>query len=132
MEILLVSGDEDKKDRLSRMIEDMGYQAPMRACSGKEATDVMADLAVNLVIVDQMLPDTSGMEFVKKLVMINPMANTMLFSDLSSEDFHEATEGLGLLGKIPLTFSLEDIEKLFNQLAEILRLSQVKPAGGQS
>lgn len=131
-EILLVSGDEDKKNRLSGIIEEMGYKAPVTAGTAKDAVDVMGDLACDLVIVDEALPDMSGMEFIKALVMKNPMANTALFSDLSEEDFHEVTEGLGVLGKIPITFSLEDIQSIFNRLAEISRLFTVKPTGGQS
>ena len=132
MKIILVSEDEDKKRRLSKMIDDIGYKAPMVADTAQSAFDVMKDVTFDMVIVDEHLPDMSGVAFIRQLIMKNPMANCALFSSLSSEDFHESTEGLGIIGKIPLNFSVEDIKQLFDQLAQILGLFTVKPAGGQS
>ena len=56
---------------------------------------------MDLVIVDEQLDDMSGIEFVKQLVKVNPLVNTTIVSSLADEEFHEATEGLGVLMQLP-------------------------------
>ena len=65
------------------------------------ALDLMADKAADLVIVDENVENQPGRMWVERLIKKNPMINTALVSSLSAEDFHEATEGLGILMQIP-------------------------------
>jgi hypothetical protein len=44
----------------------------------------------------------TGLKFVEKLVLTNPMINCAAVSSLSSKDFHAASEGLGILMPMPV------------------------------
>jgi two-component SAPR family response regulator len=57
--------------------------------------------SADLVVAAEQLDDMNGLEFAKKLVIQNPMVNCALVSSLSEGDFHEASEGLGILAKLP-------------------------------
>jgi hypothetical protein len=41
------------------------------------------------------------LELVQKLLMVNAMVNTAVVSPLSEAEFHDASEGLGVLGRLP-------------------------------
>ena len=77
----------------------------------------------HLVISDETLAEMTGIEFLNQLVRVNPFINTVLLSSLSPHDFHEATEGLGILGQLPLKPEPSHLKDLLSSLSSILRLS---------
>ena len=68
-----------------------------RVHSGTEALAAVRAACPHLVVVDSDLPDTDPLGLVKKLLMVNAMINTAVISPLSEEQFHEASEGLGVV-----------------------------------
>ena len=74
---------------------------------------------IDLVIVDEQIGDMRGIAFVKQLVKINPLANTAIVSALTAEEFHEATEGLGVLMQLPIEPRDKDAGKLLATLEKI-------------
>ncbi len=95
--------------------------------TGTAGLKQLKDKRLELVIVDEQLDDMSGIEFVKQLVMVNPLANTTIVSSLTDEDFHEATEGLGVLMQLPPHPGEKDAEALLAILAKISLLLQPTP-----
>jgi DNA-binding response OmpR family regulator len=76
----------------------------------------------HLVILDAELPDLRPMSFIAELLMANAMINTAVISPLSEEEFHEASEGLGVLARLPLAPDKEDAEELLRKLRKIVGL----------
>jgi DNA-binding NarL/FixJ family response regulator len=91
-----------------------------RVISGAEALEATRATAPHLVIIDAGLPDTAPLELVQKLVMVNAMVNTAVVSPLSDEDFHEASEGLGILGRLPNEPERRDASQLLLKLKTVL------------
>ena len=91
--------------------------------SGGMAMDRVADTAVDLVVADEDLGDMRGLELAYKVISVNPMINCAVTSDLSHEDFHEASEGLGLLEQLPLQPGAEQADALLEQLKKIKNIS---------
>jgi CheY-like chemotaxis protein len=87
---------------------------------------------IDLVIVDEQLEDMSGIEFVRQLVTVNPLANTAIVGALTEEDFHEATEGMGVLMQLPRQPTEQDAETLLVLLAKISGLMQPSTAQASS
>ncbi len=115
LNLLLVG---DKKTALSGLESILkGYDdiELSYAESGKSALEII-DKEIDLVVTDEQLSDMTGLEFAKKLVTKNPMINCVAFSSLSEEDFHEASEGLGLMDHLPLEPAKEHVEKLLEGL----------------
>lgn len=93
------------------------------ADSGDMGMSTIAAGNVDLVVTDENLADMSGLEFIKKIVSKNPMVNCAAVSSLSPEDFHEASEGLGILMQLPVKpdqgqaqILLEHFKKIVNQM----------------
>lgn len=95
--------------------------------SGTEALKAVRTFSPHLVIIDSYLPDIEPQPLVRKLLEVNAMVNTALVSPLTEEEFHEASEGLGVLGRLPMEPGANDaialLQKLRNVLGQTGRLS---------
>jgi DNA-binding NarL/FixJ family response regulator len=72
-----------------------------QVASGAEALSSVRALSPDLVIIDSDLPDFKPLDLVSKLITTNAMINTAVVSPLSEAEFHEASEGLGVLAHVP-------------------------------
>ena len=88
--------------------------------SGAEALEAVRTSAPHLVIIDLNLPDLAPLELVQKLLMVNAMVNTAVVSPLSEEEFHEASEGLGILGPLPNDPGRSDAVEMLRKLRTVL------------
>ncbi|MCK9376634.1 MAG: response regulator [Syntrophobacterales bacterium] len=88
--------------------------------SGAEALEAVRTTAPHLVIIDADLPDTAPLDLVQKLLMVNALVNTAVVSPLSEEEFHEASEGLGILSGLPTEPGRSDAEGLLRKLRAVL------------
>jgi DNA-binding NarL/FixJ family response regulator len=91
-----------------------------RVISGAEALEAARTTAPHLVIIDAELTDTAPLELVQNLLMVNAMVNTAVVSPLSDEEFHEASEGLGILGRLPINPGMSDAGELLLKLRTVL------------
>ena len=60
------------------------------------------------------------MDLVQKLLMVNAMVNTAVLSPLSGAQFHEASEALGILGRLPEEPDKSDAVELLYKLRKVL------------
>ena len=77
---------------------------------------------VDLVVVGEELTDMTPVEFVTQLVRVRPTINCAMVSNLSHDDFHEATEGLGVLMQLPPNPSGADAEVLLQKVEALSSL----------
>jgi len=94
--------------------------------SGDKALFILDAKKFDLVVIDEKLSDMTGLDFAKKLIAVNPLINCALVSSLSPEDFHNASEGLGIVMQLPPLPNKEDTEKLLEHLSRILNMSSRK------
>jgi hypothetical protein len=59
---------------------------------------------------------------VPELLMVNAMVNTAVVSPLSDQEFHEASEGLGVLARLPLMPDKRDAARLLHKLRQLFGL----------
>ncbi len=88
--------------------------------SGAEALAAVRAAAPHLVIIDSELPDSAPLDLVQKLLLLNAMVNTTVISPLAEDQFHEQSEGLGVLSRLPLTPDAGDAATLLLKLCQIL------------
>jgi len=87
------------------------------------ATDVLDQVRrqpPSLVIVDYHLEDMAPLDLAMELLKINALVNIAVVSTMNEDDFHEATEGLGLLPRIPSPPAAMDVTPLLDRLREVL------------
>jgi DNA-binding response OmpR family regulator len=99
--ILLATVD---RDRLKELAEAMAAGGEVQIAWADSGAAALADVVTHpplAVIVDATLPDMEGLELVRRLLPINAMVHTAVISELPAERFHEVSEGLGVLGRLP-------------------------------
>jgi len=119
LKLLLVNRDIDSFSALSSALsgqEDIELDV---SPSGEKALAMLSSKAVDLVIADEDLGDMTALELSSRLLKINPMINCAVVSSLPPEEFHEASEGLGIMTQLPKQPGVKDAEDLIKTLKQI-------------
>jgi CheY-like chemotaxis protein len=91
--------------------------------SGMETLQAVRTSAPHLVVIDSVLPDITPLALVQQLLQVNALVNTAVLSPLSEAEFHEESEGLGVLGRLPTVPGSPDAAELLEKLRRILGLT---------
>ena len=122
----------DPKDSLLELAEAVAKHRDVEffwADSGEKALGMLSDTPVDLVITDERLKDMSGLELAEKILSVNPMINCAAISQLSPENFHEASEGLGILAQLPIRPGGREADALVRRLKDLKNLIAGKSTG---
>ncbi len=117
--ILLVSSDRNRFAAIAGALAsriDVELQA---AANGDDALETVTQAPPLLAVIDEDLPDTDGLSLARRMTQANPLVNTVLVSSLSPEEFHEASEGLGVLLQLPVQPGEEDARAIVAALENI-------------
>jgi CheY-like chemotaxis protein len=112
LKLLLISPDEDSLSGIAAVLKEHDDVEFLTAKSGEKALAIVSKNAVDLVVTDEELGDMSGLEFARRLISLNPAINCACVSHLGPERFHDASEGLGLMDRLPIRPGKEDSERL--------------------
>jgi DNA-binding NarL/FixJ family response regulator len=74
---------------------------------------------LGLVIVDEELADAPGIELVRLVARNHPFVHCVLVSRLPAEEFHELTEGLGVLMQLSSPPQLSEAKAILAQLSAV-------------
>ena len=129
--LLLVTPHKDPLLELASAMEKYDDVELTWTDSGQKALDKLSETPVDLVVADKELGDITGLEFAEKLLRINPMINSAVLSSLPSDDFHEASEGLGVFAQLPLRPAKADAENLLKGLKKLKGLTSGITIGGE-
>ncbi len=91
--------------------------------SRRGVLEAISTTVFDLLVVDEILEDMSGVELIKLVTTRQPLLNCALVSSLSSEKFHEATEGLGVLMSLSPHPGINEADQLLRRLNKILSFS---------
>jgi DNA-binding response OmpR family regulator len=122
LNILLASRDKASMSALEAGLEENDVQTAW-AESGSKALSMIIERNIDLVVTDENLGDMTGLEFIEKVVSKKPMINCAAVSALLPGDFHEATEGLGILMQLPVRPGHKYAKELLAHLKNILDLT---------
>lgn len=84
------------------------------------ALDIVRNRLPHLAVIDYAFPDINWVDVVREMIAVNAMVNTAVLSPLSDADFHEKTEGLGILCRLPPEPDDKDAGYLLQKLREVL------------
>ncbi|MGA9177960.1 MAG: response regulator [Desulfobacterales bacterium] len=123
IKILLVASEKEPFSEFDRVLKQKDNIELSWAATGQKALEALSDNPVDLVIVNENIGDMTGIEFMKKLLPINPMINCAAVSPLSPDEFHEASEGLGVLVQLPVDPGELEAEDLLKRLKNLKDLT---------
>ena len=126
IKLLLVTSDKGPFNEFALALAPNDDVELSWAETGQRALDRVSGTPVDLVVVDEKLGDMTGIEFIETLVSVNPMINCAAVSPLPSDEFHEASEGLGILAQLPVQPGAKDAEDLLEILNHLKKLLQPK------
>ncbi len=96
LEVLVVEDDKDFADSVAEMLELDGHQVTVLA-SGEEAVANYDEKAFDLVLLDIRLPGMSGLECLRAIRTINPIANVMIMTGAHTEQNRQEAKASGAL-----------------------------------
>ncbi len=99
--------------------------------TGEKALSMLSANSIDLIIIDETLPDMTGRQFIETVVIKNPMTNCVVASPLSKKEFHEAYEGLGVLMQFPVISGEREAWKLLERSQQIFNLQTPKTSGNR-
>ena len=76
--------------------------------------------AWDLLVIDALLSNLDYKKLLMDLLRVNAMLNTVVITDLGESDFHEASEGLGVLSAVPARPTREHGIQIMGLLRQIL------------
>ena len=115
---LIITQQTDKFTELAKGLSDGKTNDIVWADSVATARPAAFGL-VDLIIIDENLDGQSGLIIAKDMIRVNALAHLALVTTLSPEEFHEASEGLGVLTSLPPHPGAKDAERLLNALAAL-------------
>lgn len=122
LKFLIATQHKERFIPLADTLETLIHGEIHWATTGKEALQWAGDIIPTLTIIDETLQDMSGLETVRELMKANALLNTALVSPLSSEDFHEFSEGLGILLQLPVSPGEKEAWEIVSCLKSIFAL----------
>ena len=123
LKLLLVSPDKDSLSAFaSALVKDADVDLSW-AESGERALEIASHANIDLAVTEERLGDMTGLEFAGRLLSVNPMITCASVSSLSAENFHEASEGLGLMAQLPIQPGKEHAEELLQRLRYLKNLT---------
>lgn len=123
MEILLVSARPEGLAQLDAALKAMTGLRVNHAGTGEEALILAGRAAPHLVVIDQDPGDSSPLDLVAGLLRVNALINTAVVSDLNEDQFHEASEGLGIMARLPQRPGGREAGQLIGRLRDLMNCS---------
>lgn len=120
LHILLVSA---RQEALRFLADGLAADVEVRlekVGSGADALQRMRTSPPQLTIIDFELPDWEPLRLVQELLRVNAMVNTAVISSLGDKEFHDVSEGLGILVQLPLMPNSGDAVELLRRLRQVL------------
>lgn len=87
--------------------------------TGSEMAERVRQQPPHLVIIDEQFAGVSPIDQVKELLKINAMVYVAMVSAMDEGVFHDTTEGLGILARLPSPPGPEDADTLLEKLKEV-------------
>ncbi len=121
--LLLVSSGDDSLTTLAAALAWHDDVHIVQERSGAAVLERIACQTYDLMIADETLGDMTGLELIEKAVRINTMINCAAVSTLAQDEFHEVSEGLGILAQWPANPGTAQAEAILTRLRETINLT---------
>jgi len=107
--ILIVDDSFYMRTMLKNMLTDAGYDVVGEAANGEQALEMAASTSPDLITLDVILPDNTGLDVLKSLRQLKPDSKVVMCSAVGQEVIvNEAIEN-GALAYIVKPFSEEKV-----------------------
>ena len=119
---VFVSRDKAQFNELEKMLGQHSIEIKWCA-TGKELLSLIADTPkgqwIDLVIMEEVLPDMNAKALVEAVTTQSPMTNCAITGTMDKKQFHDVHEGYGVLMQLPVQPGKDDARNLEDHLKKI-------------
>ncbi|NDY71913.1 hypothetical protein DO021_07585 [Desulfobacter hydrogenophilus] len=119
---VFVSRDKAQFKELEQMLEQHSIEIKWCA-TGKELLSLMTNTPkgqwIDLVIMEENLPDMNAKALVEAVTTQSPMTNCAISGTMDKKQFHDVYEGYGVLMQLSVQPEQDDARNLEDQLKKI-------------
>ena len=100
VDIMIVDDSPIIRQKLTVMLEQIGYRVVQTAATGKEAIAAYRNQRPDLVTMDITMREMDGFEAAREIRAIDPEARIIFLSNLDEDKYSEDVKRLGALGYV--------------------------------
>lgn len=119
---VFVSRDKAQFKGLEQMLDQNSFEITWCA-TGKELLSLLSDTPkgqwIDLVMMEQDLPDMNAKALVEGVTVQSPMTNCVIAGTMDKKQFHDVYEGYGVLMQLPVQPGQDDAQTLEDHLKKI-------------
>ena len=115
LKILIVDDSEFMRNLIKNIIIKEGIKGVYEAADGIEAVKKYKENKPDLVFMDIMMPNKSGLEAIKEIKNQDPTAKIIIITSLREQKAYDETENLGVNGYIVKPFIKDEIIKAIKE-----------------
>ena len=119
---VFVNRDKAQFKELENMLVQHSIEIEWCA-TGKELLSLIADTPkgqwIDLVIMEEVLPDMNAKALVEAVTTQSPMTNCVITGTMDKKQFHDVHEGYGVLMQLPVQPGQDDARNLEDHLKKI-------------
>ena len=114
--VLIVDDSLFMRMILRGILEEKGYLVVAEAASGIETMRRLHEHTPNIILLDIILPDSSGLDLLKSILSISPLSKVVVCSSIGQEQVIRKALDLGAKAYIQKPFSQEKIVAVLSSL----------------
>src|SRR4029077_2632998 len=123
MSILIVDDEPSIRDACAEVARQAGMKA-IPVSSAEEALEVLENSAVDIVLTDLMLQQTSGLDLLKRVHDSSPMLPVIVLTQYGTIDSAVAATRLGAVDYVTNPFRMEELRSRLERAARAVELQQ--------
>jgi two-component system response regulator HydG len=123
MNILIVDDEPSVRDTCAEVAEQSGMKVTSVA-TAEEALEILEHAAVDILMTDLKLPQTSGLDLLKRVRDSHPMLSVVVLTQYGTIDSAVAATRLGAVDYVTKPFRIEELRARLERVARAVELQQ--------
>jgi len=123
MKILIVDDEPAIRDTCAEVAEQSGMKA-VAVASAEEAFEVLENHAVDILLTDLMLRESSGLDLLKRVHDTNPLLPVIVLTQYGTIDSAVTATRLGAVDYVTKPFRIEELRTRLERAARAVELQQ--------
>src|SRR5256714_1189852 len=123
MNILIVDDEPTIRETCAEVAQQTGMR-PTTVATAEEALEVLENTAIDILLTDLMLPQSSGLELLKRVHDTHPMLPVIVLTQYGTIDSAVAATRLGAVDYVTKPFRIEELRSRLERAARAVELQQ--------
>ena len=117
MKVLVVEDNALTRYTIKALLNKLGHEVVAEAETGAQAVKFFSALKPDLVFLDLILPERSGVEVLEDLRAVDPAARVVVITAVDQEELDRRLSDKGVKAILRKPFSFDDFKVLMKSLA---------------